>query len=128
MALSHKLLPQFMRFGIIGMFAAIVHLGTVILLVESNLLPPLLANIIAFMIAFQVSYFGHRLWTFQADTEHRRAFPKLLLVSCTTFIANEGLFYLLMTIFKMPYIAALFIVLTLLPIFTFTLSKLWVFR
>ncbi|MDR3478514.1 MAG: GtrA family protein [Gammaproteobacteria bacterium] len=128
MALSNKLLPQLMRFGVIGVSAGIVHFSIVVLLVEGGLLQPLLANIIAFMISFQVSYFGHRLWTFQAETQHRIAFPKLLLVSCTTFMANEGLFYLFMSLFKMPYALALFVVLAILPLFTFTASKLWVFR
>jgi putative flippase GtrA len=128
MALNNKLLSQLMRFGVIGASAAAVHFSIVVMMVEGGLLQPLLANVIAFMVAFQVSYFGHRLWTFQAQTQHRTAFPRLLLVSGTTFMANEGLFYLFMTLFKMPYASALFLVLAILPLFTFTASKLWVFR
>jgi putative flippase GtrA len=87
------------------------------------------ANIVAFALAFQVSYFGHRYWTFSHTVaEHRAAVPKLLLVSISNFFANEGLFYFFMSTFKLPYTVALLLVLAILPIVTFTFSKFWIFR
>ncbi len=127
--MNRHLFFQLCRFGIVGVSAAIVHFSAVILLVEFDSLKPLIANIFAFMIAFQISYSGHRYWTFRGTlTDHRIAFPKLLLVSGLTFMANESLFYVFMTYFNLPYPIALLIVLTILPITTFLLSKFWVFR
>jgi putative flippase GtrA len=129
MVLKNKLFLQVMRFCTIGTLAASVNFGIVLALVESNLLSPLTANIIAFFFAFQISYFGHRLWTFnQTQTQHQIAAPRLLLVAGTAFIANEGLFYLLLSNFHLPYPIALLLVLTILPVATFTASKFWVFR
>lgn len=120
---------QLMRFGIVGVTSASVHFGIVVMLVELAGLKPLLANIAAFLISFQVSYSGHRFWTFRGTTtQHKVALTRLLSLQIVGLAANEGLFYSLMTYFGLPYTVALFIVLTTLPIITFTVSKLWVFR
>lgn len=128
MVLKNNIFAELIRFGIIGVAAATVHFSIVVMLVEGGILQPLVANVFAFLVAFQVSYFGHRWWTFNAATDHRVALPKLLLVSSSVFFANEGSYYVLMSVFHLPYALALFIVLTILPLFTFTASKFWVFR
>lgn len=122
------LLQQIARFGIVGLTAATIHFTTVVLLVQTQHYPPLWANVFGFLIAVQMSYWGHRRWTFSdTATLHRVAFPKLIAVQLVNFAANETLFYIFLQ-FKLPYTVALLIVLTTLPIFTFVSSKLWVFR
>jgi putative flippase GtrA len=129
MASRIDFLKQIMRFGIVGTTAAMVNLSIVIFIVQCGWLQPLYANVIAFFIAFQVSYFGHRYWTFSKTiAAHKSAIPKLLLVSGSNFIANEGLFYFFLNVMKIPYPLALLIVLATLPVVTFTLGKLWIFR
>lgn len=119
---------QFCRFGIVGLTAAVIHYSIVVELVQKMSLPPLIANVFAFLIAFQMSYWGHRLWTFNDSVSlHRDAFPKLLLVQSVNFTINESLFYLFM-VWGLPYNIALLIILSILPILTFASSKLWVFR
>lgn len=122
------LLTQLFRFGVVGVTAAIVHLCTVVFLVQNFNLSPLVANIFGFICGFQISYWGHRTWTFQATTVmHRIAATKLLSLQIFGFIANEFLFYLLL-LWRIPYPIALTIVLTTLPIFTFFCGKYWVFK
>lgn len=124
----HLLVAQLFRFGIVGTIAALIHFSCVILLVQLFKFPPLLANVFGFISGFQVSYWGHRTWTFKAnDTLHRIAIPKLLLVQTINLSLNELLFYILLSL-NLPYAIALFIVLATFPIFTFLLSKLWVFK
>ncbi len=119
---------QVCRFGIVGLTAAAIHFSIVVCLVRADWLAPLVANIVGFMVSFQVSYWGHRLWTFNDNmTLHRVAFLKLLLVQIVNFTANESLFYFFL-LFNFPYEVALLMVLTILPIFTFVSSKLWVFK
>ena len=122
------LFSQLVRFGVVGLLAALIHFSTVILLVQTYHFVPLTANILGFLIAFQFSYWGHRKWTFN-DTEsmHRVAVSKFLCVQMLNFAMNELLFYVFLS-FNLPYPVALIIVLTVLPIFTFAASKLWVFR
>lgn len=123
-----SLCMQIFRFGIVGVIAAIIHVSIVIYLVQHWLYLPLIANIFAFLVSFQASYWGHRLWTF-SDSEalHTIALPKLLFVQIINFAANETLFFIFLSL-NLPYPLALILVLTVLPIFTFISSKLWVFR
>lgn len=125
--MNKPLFFQIMRFGIVGLSAAAVHFGMVVALVQTWLILPLVANIFGFAIAFQISYWGHRLWTFAGSgPAHRIAIPKLFFVQLLNFAANETLFYIFLSL-SVPYPLALFIVLTVLPFFTFMASKLWVF-
>lgn len=127
--MNRALFFQLMRFGIIGSIAAAVHFTIVVMLVETEGLKPLYANAVAFLFSFQIGYSGHRYWTFRGtQTQHRTAISKLLLLQSCNFAANEGLFYFFMTFFHLPYPLALLLVLATLPIITFTVSKMWVFR
>ena len=127
---KHKhLLSQMMRFSVVGLSSTVVHFTCVILLVEFEALKPLTANIIAFLVAFLVSFFGHRYWTF-ADTTRsfRHTLPRFLSIAIMSFIINESLYWYLLHIQNMYYPVALIIVLAAVSVFTFTLSKLWAFR
>src|SRR3990167_7826463 len=87
------LVKQLFRFGIVGLTAASIHFGAVVFLVQFFSLQPLIANVFAFAVSFQMGYWGHRLWTFhEATILHRVALPKLLLVQTAAFAANETLF------------------------------------
>lgn len=120
---------QIARFGIVGLTAAAVNFGIVVLLVETMHFTPLMANAFAFLLAFQVSYWGHRNWTFMAsESLHRVALPRLLLVAGLGFVANQSLFYFFLTVAQWPYQIALLADLTILPMITFVLNKFWVFR
>ncbi len=124
-----KFIFQVMRFGVVGTLAAAVHFSVVVALVEEFMLNPLYANVFAFLIAFQVSYWGNRYWTFSESTvSHRAAMPKLFAVTFSNLMANQGLFYIFLKIIGLPYMLALFLVLIILPPVTFTLGKLWIFR
>jgi len=124
MALTSK----FLRFSIVGTLAAFVHVSTVVVLVHFAHLHPLIANIGGFLLSFQVSYFGSRHWTFaESSVGHSIALPRLFSLQVLNFFANEAMFYLLLSL-HLPYFIALVMVLSILPIFTFTMSHLWVFK
>ena len=116
------------RFLIVGAAAAAVHFFTVILLVHSWQLQPLLANVLAFLVAFQVSYFGHRGWTFShIQVRHAQSLPRFVLVALLSFATNESLYFVLLQYTVLPYWVALGFVLVLVASMTFVLSKLWAF-
>jgi putative flippase GtrA len=124
----NSLFLQLSRFAIVGVIAALVHFCVVILLVQDAQMAPLLANGVAYLCAFQVSYWGHRVWTFAAThVLHQAALPKLFLAQTITFCANESLFYVFLLL-KLPYPVALLIVLSVLPLFSFLAGKYWVFE
>jgi putative flippase GtrA len=125
----NKHLRQLFKFGIVGVIAAMVNLLGVFLLVEIFNMKPLIANIFAFMISFNVSYLGQRFWSFAETTvRHRKAIPKYFTVAIVGFCLNELLFSIFLHILHLYYMLALVIVIGLVAVFSFICNKLWVFR
>ena len=119
---------QMIRFALIGIMAMLVHWYTVISLVPIGFYP-LVANILAFFVAFLVSYTGHSYWTFLAFPPiHKYCLPRFFVVAVGSFIINEILYFLLLHYTELNYRMALIVVLGSVSILTFTFSKLWAFR
>lgn len=119
---------QLFRFGVVGCSAALINFLVVFALVEWASWRSLIANIIAFACAYQVSFIGHHFWTFAS--EHRVGrFPwlKFLLVALISFALNEFLFFVFLHIVGLYYLLALLCVLLIVPPVTFVCSKFWAF-
>jgi putative flippase GtrA len=87
------------------------------------------ANVLAFLVAFVVSYNGHALLTFSAA--QARGWPvvaKFFAVACLSFIANEALYYIALNWLHWHYFWSLAAVLVLVAIGTFVMSKFWAFK
>ena len=119
---------QLIRFGLVGIVAAIVHLTTVVFLVEHIALRPLIANIFGYLIAFNVSYFGHRYFTFQCNKPIMQTLVRFFILASVGFGLNETLFFLFLRYLSHYYPVALILTLTLTPCLTFLIGKLWIFH
>ena len=122
-------LPQLLQFVLVGGTAAATHLAVVGLLVVLLGMPPLAANVLAFLVAFVVSYNGHALFTFSAA--RARGWPvvaRFFAVACLSFVANELLYYIALNWLHWHYFWSLAAVLVLVAIGTFVMSKFWAFK
>ncbi|GAB3362269.1 MULTISPECIES: GtrA family protein [Giesbergeria] len=120
--------PQPLRFVLVGGAAASTHLLVVALLVQGLQWLPLTANVLAFLLAFWVSYGGHALLTFvQAGVAHRQALPRFFVVACAAFVVNEVLYFAALRWLPWHYLISLFLVLLAVAVGTFVSSKLWAF-
>lgn len=123
------LFKQIIRFILVGTVAALVQLSALYFLVDFLNWHPLNANILAFILAFVVSYSGHQFWTFGSiKTRNREALWRFFIVAISSFLLNQSLFYIFLIHFHVYYLWALIIVLMIVPPITFILSKLWAFR
>ena len=130
-ALLQKLrsLPQLIQFVLVGGAAAATHLAVVGLLVAFAGLAPLHANVLAFLIAFVVSYNGHASLTFSsAQVRGWAVMARFFAVACLSFAANELLYYIALHWLHWHYFWSLAGVLVLVAIGTFVMSKFWAFR
>ena len=122
------MLRQIMQFGVVGGVAMLVHWVTVLILVPWGTVP-LLANIVGFVVAFNVSYHGHRQWTFTAHAlSHAQTLPRFFAVAIGSFLINEGLYYQLLSHTQLDYRMALAMVLLTVAILTFIFSRYWAFN
>lgn len=113
----------------VGASAAAVHFLVVTLMVAVYGWRPIIANVVAFCVAFFVSYTGHSLLTFaDRDAAHSQSAPRFLAVAVTGFVSNELLYYLALNVLHLPYQPALVLVLVMVAGMTYVLSHLWAFR
>lgn len=119
----------FLRFGVIGGLAAITHYSVVMLLLHLSQLPLAYANLLAFIVAFWVSYFGHRHFTFQAQAlSHRQTLPKFVLVATLGFIFNESLLLISHQYLNISLSILVVFAIFMTAIFTFVLNRFFAFQ
>lgn len=87
-----------LRFVTIGILAAFVHFFILWFLFSSLSFSALLANLLAYGIAFIVSFCGHFKWTFRSKEDPFRAMTKFLLVSLAALLINTLIFYVLIVV------------------------------
>ena len=120
---------QILFFSGIGSSAALAHILIVLNLVSHFAIEPLIANIIAFFIAFNISYFGHKYLSFsQLENQKQLSLPHFFLVASSAGVLNEVLYFLLLNYTTIHYLMALMIVLGLVAIYSFFLSRFWACR
>jgi putative flippase GtrA len=113
----------------VGTVAAAVHLGVVALLVNVGHLPPLLANVPGFLVAFFVSFGGHARWTFPTPSHERgSARRRFFVLALTSFVLNQASYaWALHWAGERWYLPALGFVLVAVSVVTFILAKVWAF-
>lgn len=124
-----KATQQVLFFSGIGATAALTHLLIVLHLVSHFDIAPLVANVIAFFFAFNISYLGHKHLTFsQLENEKELSLPHFFLVASSAGCLNEILYYLLLNYTNIHYLLSLVVVLGLVAIYSFLLSRFWACR
>ena len=117
-----------LSFIAVGVSALLVHWLVVVALVPLTDLHPLIANVIAFLVAFNVSYFGHRHLTVRAsDRSHRQTLPRFAAVAASSFLLNEAMYWALLTLTPLRYDVAMLLVLGTVAVLTYLLGKFWAF-
>jgi putative flippase GtrA len=120
---------QIIAFASVGVAATIVHYLSA--LVAALWLPIAFANPVGFVLAFFVSYLGHAQFTFQLKGEarrHRQRLPRFIVTASAGFLMGHMILLTVTRITAAPDWVALAIAVGSVPVITFALSKLWVFR
>jgi putative flippase GtrA len=115
-------------FGVVGVSAMAVHLASVALLLVPMGLSPLLANVVGFLLAVQVSHAGHRHLTFRrGDVPASRSRGRFFIVAGGSFLVNEAMYAALLHFTGLDYRVALVIVLVAVAALTYVAARQWAF-
>ena len=117
-------------FVMVGASAALTHMVvfTLVLLLVPTLWPEI-ANVAGFLVAFLVSFVGHRRLSFQdADTSLLQSFMRFAATAVAGFVTNEAVFIALFRVFGLPTWLALIGGIVVSAVQTFVLSRFWAFR
>lgn len=114
-------------FGSVGSVAALVHL--LVFEVLRRVISPELANLAGFIVAFAVSFAGHRRLSFKdARTSTQQSLVRFAITALLGFAANETCFMLLVYTCHWPVWPALVLAILVAAGQTFVLSRWWAFR
>ena len=121
-----ELLGQFLRFSTIGVVNTLIHVGVVMGLVESGLLPPVPANGLAFVAANLFSFWANGRFTFRAAPSWRR-YSRFLCVSLAGLLLTLAA-SLLGEWLAWHYMGGVLLSFVLLPLLSFAANRWWTWR
>lgn len=120
---------QLIRFLITGGSAAVISAIIMFMCVELLHFKPIDSIIPAYVIGFNVSYFGHRYWTFSNETQHshKKSMIRLLITALIGYFITRGSMALLYTDLHIYYMLAFVIASVVAACFSFLSGKFWAF-
>lgn len=120
---------QLIKFGIVGGMTTASHAGLFIFIMETRIAGALQANFIAFSVAFLVSFLGQYHWTFRnsSDTHWAKKMAKFMIVALLGLGLNTAAVFIIVDKLVLPYMYAVLVMITVVPIVTFLVNKKWAF-
>lgn len=117
-------------FLLTGASAALTHMG--VFVGVQHLYPevwPEAANALGFVIAFAVSFAGHRWLSFKGtSTPMQQSIQRFAVTAVAGFVCNEVIFMVLTRHYGWFGLLALFLALVVASAQTFVLSRFWAFQ
>lgn len=122
-----QIAAQAIRFGIIGIAATATHFVVALTLIYGSA-PPLWANGIAFLVAFQISFFGHLSYTFASqEINMMTSMRRFAVTAICGFLLSETLLATFLAFTNLAAPVALTLTLLLVAGLTFLVSRHWAF-
>ncbi len=121
------ILRQFVIFCVVGISATLTHYLVAIFFHESLAVNLYICNLFGYVTAVFVSYIGHSRFTFQVEFS-KQIFRRFVVVSILTFLASEAILAILENTLLLGHRFSLAVVVLTIPLITFSLNKIWVFR
>jgi putative flippase GtrA len=112
------------RFGGVGAVATLVHLSVAaVAFIIWPTISPFLANLVAFLVAFQVSFWGHRRFTFRREGRAYRFF----LLALGGFALNNGVLAGLLAVSPLQGFIAIVVATFTVPLLMYVAARFWAF-
>jgi putative flippase GtrA len=119
---------EFVRFAVVGAIATTIHAAVFTLLVEATRLDPVVATVIAFLVAFAAGFALNRRWTFGSRADPAAQLPRYLVVQLVGLALNAAIMAFAVHAQRWSPYAGLGLAIVLVPPVTFALARQWAFR
>lgn len=123
----HRLTRQFAAFFGVGLAAAAVHYGLLILLVEGGGSHPVPATLAGYVAGGMVSYGLNRRHTYRSSRPHREAGWRFAVVAVVGFLLTWLSMHVLVEGLGGPYLPAQVVTTGVVMIWSFAAHKAWTF-
>jgi putative flippase GtrA len=129
MKYEHRYVQKVIAYGCVGIIGTIVHLSTLIILVETFNLDAVLSSSVGFTLTLLISFFLNKVYTFKIKSKKpSHLFLKYVLTSLFGLLLNISLMYVNTTILQLHYLIGHLAVVILIPIINFILNNYWTFK
>ena len=123
---------MFIRYGLTGAIATIIHYLVLLLLVESFAIQPWIATGIGAICGAVVSYIGNRQFTFvnqvlNNQISNSKALPRFFVIAALGAALNSLLILLMTDYYNLYYFAAQVIATIIVLMVTYHLNRHWTF-
>ncbi len=125
--LETPLFRQIYRFAITGGGTTLIHVMLAISLHEYLSVSAFTSNLIAFLVAWFLSYLGNFYWTFDGLSQHRQTILPFMALSIFGFLLNQSIVAIATLYLEWSLQSALIIVVLTVPLFSFLASKAFIF-
>ena len=116
------------RFGVVGVLATMTHFVVLAIMLSLAHTGPVSSNVVAYFLALGVSFIGHHFWTFRSSGAFLPTFLRFFGASGCAFLISSLLLVFLIRIVKVSDPIAAFMSAAVIPLITYSASRLWVFR
>lgn len=124
--IAHEM-AQFLRFAAVGLVATAIHFVVALTAYRLAGLGVWSANLSGFFMALSFSYLGHYYFSFASVRAHRSAVWRFFATALIAYLANLFVLWLVASTLDAAEEIALVLGIAVMPIVTFTLSRLWVY-
>jgi putative flippase GtrA len=123
-------IPRFWKFVSVGGGVMLVCTGIFYLLINVALIEKNLANFIVALIAIQLSFWLHTVFTWRdrSGSGLFRRFVEFHVSKAVTMLLNAGMFFLLATVLLLNYMIAYIVCLSIITLLNYVITNYIVFR
>jgi len=121
------LVRQFTAFFGVGLVAALVHYGILILLVELGRASPVPATLAGYVGGGIVSYILNRRHTYESDRPHAEAGWRFAVVAAIGFALTGLIMHGLVDLWGLPYLLAQVFTTGVVLVWSFLAHRFWTF-
>ncbi len=114
------------RFAWVGVVTSAAYMALALGLDHLLPWPLLVTNTMAYGLAFFISYFGQKHWTFNCDAGHAQSLLKFGTVSFCGFVINS-ITLAALTSLGVQHMLSLFVAVAVVSAFTYVMHRRWVF-
>ena len=122
-----RLARQVSAFAGVGLVAAVVHYGALVLLVEAGGVGAVPAALVGYVLGGIVSYVLNRRYAFMSERPHREATWRFAVVMASGFLLTWAFMGLLNGKLGVPYLLAQLVTTLVVMVWNFIANRAWTF-
>jgi putative flippase GtrA len=122
------LLHKFGRFAVVGAIATATHAAVFTTAIEAAHVEPVLATVLAFVIAMFTGFALNRRWTFAVRGAPAQRLWRYAFAALAGLVLNAAIMYCVVHLLHASPYLGLAAAIVIVPPVSFTLNHFWVFR